>query len=318
MSLVQAICPVCKQRVEVNSSEEAHLCKLCGKPFATKEAIELYTEHAETDHKLSCEAINLQLKKDTGKTFSGELAYLKQSLGSIENRLYDVISAISLARQFPSYVNAAVAKWEKLVSDITQCKHLQRKEFDDKYILYTIDFIDRFITEMTEAYDNTSLGHSINMRVMCGRYIADFVSEKKIYCGMHDLFDMTDYLAKFLSTAGKKKLTLQRNKLIREREKAHREHQEKRYKEAYEKELPFWQEYVDFLKAGKVKAAFEKVNRMAVADLSKAYTSRNLASKQELCKTEVVKFKKGLFGYKYTGDISAIKAETFAELAAKE
>ena len=44
MALVKAICPACKQQIEVDSAETVDFCKLCGKPVDTQTAIELYTD----------------------------------------------------------------------------------------------------------------------------------------------------------------------------------------------------------------------------------------------------------------------------------
>ena len=44
MPLVTAICPVCKQQIEVDSAEIVDFCKLCGKPLDVKQAIKLYTD----------------------------------------------------------------------------------------------------------------------------------------------------------------------------------------------------------------------------------------------------------------------------------
>ncbi|MDE7439108.1 MAG: hypothetical protein K2N23_01180, partial [Clostridia bacterium] len=78
---------------------------------------------------------------------------------------------------------------------------------------------------------------------------------------------------------------------------------EREYKEAFYKEFDFWNDYIALLNANKINKAYKLLKTAAC---TKAY------------RAEIVKFKKGLFGFKYLGDVTMLQANELAKLAVED
>lgn len=59
-----AICPSCNEQIKVNPVEDAAVCKLCGKPFITRTAIELYKESQKPSMELLIEKFTALIKQN--------------------------------------------------------------------------------------------------------------------------------------------------------------------------------------------------------------------------------------------------------------
>lgn len=79
----------------------------------------------------------------------------------------------------------------------------------------------------------------------------------------------------------------------------------KKLKDAFDKEVVFWNRYIALIMAKKIKRAYELLKK----------ESYNI--NYEPYKSEIAKFKKKVFGIKYLDDASLLRAETLAEKAIK-
>ena len=364
MKPVAVICPSCNCQTETDQDEEVNLCKLCGKPFATKDAINLYTKSVERNansrtpsqeviekfnailaqdcnlaklylddilkkdypkllwsfsngilcfhneeqyknlyslnpciadmyYKVACAQANALYKEKYNLTFYGALPFLKVNLANLKDGLHSIAYFIEREEYLTKTENywSKTSNFVKNSEELRNCRpkvreywnrilecaekyyHYQGKEYDDEFILYLIDIVERFAAD-------------------CSISVNNFINSCRSI-GIKSLKALVTYFfEEFLSSGGKKALIPQR---------------EKRKKEIHEakmaKELTFWNKYISLLKSGNVKDAMIYLE------------SGN--SINEVCKEELAKFKKGIFGVKYTGNEYELEAEALAERTLK-
>ncbi len=74
--------------------------------------------------------------------------------------------------------------------------------------------------------------------------------------------------------------------------------EEQGYKESYGEDIRYWKRYIQLLKDKKIKEAYELLIKNTQC--------------MDSCKSEIAKFKKGLFGMKYLGNVYSLEADTLA------
>lgn len=168
--------------------------------------------------------------------------------------------------------------WETIEKNIAEHNRLFELEYDDEYI--------------------DSLIKSINDL----RYKSILECMRSYGVNVNNVFLS---LENYYSPAKKEKIKKAREEEKRLKEKAEKEKAEaekkRKYKEAFDEEVFFWQRYIDLLKSGKTKRA--------LALLETKPTSKGVYL------SEFAKYKRTLFGYKYTDDVSSLQAKTLAELS---
>ena len=256
----------------------------------------LNTYIADMYFKVLCARVNYVLKEKLNKSFSGALPELKIRLGSMEDRLNDIVYDIYCANKnnysFLSYSqDELLLGWKELIEIVKEHADLRGKEFDDEYIMYLIDFLDRY----SHSTKRNHIFHDAQMVLygedfVCGPYIANFISKHNIKCDICSLDDLSKYFEGFLSLQGKK-----------QRETQRRVEKKATYTNAYNSKLSFWLHYIELLTAGNIKEA------QTFLEKDKERT--------EVYWTEIVKFKKSVFGVKYTGDVASLDAKKLTELS---
>lgn len=238
-------------------------------------------------------------------TITGELSFLKFRLLFLETDLKEVVSLIDLAEQVKrkndfelekQYTKKVTGCWLNICNYINHYGDFIGKECDDEYIYHMVDMINQW---SVQTHYSKEVGYSI----CCGKYIDDFLARKYI-SRINSISGLITCLESFLSSAEKKKLAEQRAAEVKRREKEKRA-EEKRKKEEQEwrkieKELAFWREYIELLKAGKAKEALFLLDK----------------HKKPSQTDEFAKFKVGLFTVKYKGDVALLNAEMLAENSA--
>ncbi len=236
-----------------------------------------------------CLQINTLYKEKYNWVLTGYLPLLKLRLCNIETQLNDFIQSIyTLKDTYYTYEyyerkeikDSVITHWKIIEQEIKEQEYLQGKEFDDEYICHIIDLLERWKQSSVRVFYG---GHHFtgfrSTRVISGEYIKYFANEYP-YSDLLNLDGLVKLLMAFLSPQEKRRVEDERTK-----------------KAAYEKELAFWQHYIDLLKAGKAKEALELLKK----------------TKKPTETSEFTNFKKGLFGVKYTGYVgSSLKAENFA------
>ncbi|MBD5584569.1 MAG: hypothetical protein HDQ88_05760 [Clostridia bacterium] len=106
-----AICPSCRQIIEVNPPEEVDFCKLCGKPFITVKAIKLKAQLAEEEIKrVEEERDRAQSSIEPSQVVKDKFyAILAEDLDIAEHYLNDVVK-----KEYPKLSLPRLALDEKL------------------------------------------------------------------------------------------------------------------------------------------------------------------------------------------------------------
>ena len=251
---------------------------------------------AEMYYKVLCAKTSIYsplIKTSTCPHFSlsGGLPLLKLSFFYLDKNLTYIGEEMHGYTRRPDYLKedsdlkGIIAAWIQLEAEITHFDYLRGKEFNDAYInaltssfRWTGDYQRRFLYG---GY--TSLAGAIN----------EFLSEQKVNCRFRTYGALVGYIESFLSPEG-----------VKQREE--RKEQERQAKAAamkLEAATAFWKTYIDLLKAGKIKKAQAWLE-----------TTQN---RTEAYEAEAPKFKKGVFGVKYMGDIASLKADELATLELK-
>lgn len=346
MELKSAICPACKREIEVNSLEEVDFCKLCGKPFAINDAINLYTERVERDaaakkpsdgviakfnailaqdYKLAQRYLDDIVRKEYPKLplpyslwhyeasrfANTDLFHLKDRIKSLKTELdkteegfknlYSLNPQIAemYYKLFCEAINALFNEnrdlfftrhlkyCPPLIGDLPFLK-LRLIDLEDR-VRYAQDDVIRYEFLCGKEFDDVYISATISQLPFWGKEYCrknSYVNTAEIN---KDVKNLISCLEKFLSPTKKAE---QRAKETRE--------QEEKKKKKLEKELAFWREYIELLKAGKTKAALVLLKK----------------KKKPSQTDEFAKFKKGLFTVKYKGDVALLNAETLAENSA--
>ncbi len=249
---------------------------------------------AEMYYKILCASVNNKLQH----SFNGELAFLKILLQNVEERFssslqyYANYSAEDTSELFDSVRQTCMPIVRDISNGISQYECWLQEEYDDDYIKYIICKISglrnlyvkykrvKFTSYRTESYES-------------GFFISKALGENYFNTVEENMIKMLEALYS----------PIQQEKIKREREEEARLEKEKKYKEAFDKEVAFWDSYIALLNINKIKKAYELLK---TATYTKAY------------KSEIVKFKKGLFGFKYLGDVAMLQAEELAELSVED
>ncbi|MBD5584568.1 MAG: hypothetical protein HDQ88_05755 [Clostridia bacterium] len=174
-----------------------------------------------------------------------------------------------------------IAQWKGIENDIARYEFLIWHEYDDKYIEKLISII-RYCGNQSHKYEYSDYFH-------VQKSIDKFLSEEKVDCKFKSFNEYLNYFENFLSPANKETT---------------RKTRETKENKAYKEELTFWKKYVELLKAGKAKEA--------LAFLKTAKTST------EAHRNEAYKFKKGLIGVKYTGNVNSLNPTALAKLTTEK
>ena len=244
---------------------------------------------AKMRYKLLCKSVNSQYYVKRHVIFNGQLAFFKLFwLNNNEQNFKKEVEHISYMHISDSYdghdlfqAGQDLKSYFQRFEDSIKKYHIQHKrykEFDDDFIAYVIKALKGM---PYISHDRSYSSYSNIVRLSDEIYNLD----KRIA-------DLILLLEDFYTPARK-----ELEKKQREEEK--RLAEERKYKQALNKEVKFWQQYIDLLKAGKAKKAKEYLEKT-----SKRTDTHN---------AELAKFKKGLFGVKYTGDVSSLQASALAE-----
>ena len=257
---------------------------------------------ADMYYRLLCALTNALINKKCGKTFNGEMPYLKLRLGYIVEKLDEIVEDISMYNRYPKD-SAYGKKWFKFEEDIKHCEQIKAKQgYDNKYLKFTMDEILKWSHEEVPVFTSSLNDKKL---VLHRSYIVTSIAFRKEGCEMRDILALVRRLENFLSPGTDKPFTQidKENKekaaqKAKEKEKAERE---EKYNKAYNEELEFWTKYIDLLKRRKASDALKLLER------KKTRVSQ--------CKAEMEKFKNVLFSVKYTGDVAELDAEAMARRA---
>ena len=353
MGLENGICPACKREIEVNTAEEVDFCKHCGKPYSTKDAVRLYTENQRyvkaakkpsdeaiakfnavlaQDYKLAQKYLEGIIKKEYPMLSlpvipdASKIIYFgKEDEYKEDDYSYDGYPEIvkRFERDFENLRSAnqwlADMFYKLLPHNLFTLKTLKMRLYNIKHRLYCLnlfsnDYDVSYITRRNNADNLTIIWKSIENDIaeqkhLCGKEFDDSYVDSAIneinHCKAYNInsflatglcvpddmrnkrvSDLAASLEDFYSPAKKRILAAQR---------AEEE------KKALEEEVAFWRGYIDLLKAGKAKDALELL------------TKKKKPSQTD----EFSKFKKGLLGVKYKGEVALLNADTLAGLPAK-
>lgn len=257
---------------------------------------------ADMYYRLLCAYANALINKKCGKTFTGEIPYLKLRLGNIVELLDDIVEDISMSTRYPKD-SAYGKKWAKLEEDIKYYEQIHAKQgYDNKYLQFVKDEIVHWNNESASVFISSLSDKKITLHR--GGIIGGIASHKE-GCEIRGTIAFIMRLENFLSPGTDKPFTRidkeNKEKVKKEAKEKEKAAQKAKYDKAYNEELEFWTKYIDLLKRRKASDALKLLER------KKTRVSQ--------CKAEMEKFKNVLFSIKYTGDVAELDAEAMARRA---
>ena len=236
---------------------------------------------AEMYYNILCSAANAMFKTKHNRHYSGQLAFIKLRLQYIENAKSLPITVYNDDSKY-DIEKRIIRKWEELEKNINECSRFLNQEYDDEYICNLINTLNYIWCSSIWCTYSGSLV-----------YVNKTVGYKK------DVKFFINKFENFYSPLKKKEIANQQEAERKKREEAERLERELKVKQAFAKEVIFWEQYIYLLKSGKAKKAFALLEE----------------TKKPSDTDEFTKFKKGVLGVKYLGKVSSLEAKTLAELS---
>lgn len=261
--------------------------------------------------------VNQYLSEKTGKAFRGRLLLTKAALivyvlqygdgYTVEEKLKNHLGFNKLSKLETESECGFLMIVDDYLDFSGRLKPIsQEEDTDDEFVAYLVAEMDK-VLDWSQKWkpDGKWFEFQDSMREL--NYGVGYTTDYRAVLSPREksMRDVRDALLKnCLSSDGKKKLEEEQKRKIQEAERVKREKRKNTIKE-------FWNMYVSFIRSKQTKAAYDLMLKATNNHLSCASPSD--ASK------ELAKFKKGIFGVKYFGDVNALNADDLinATLAAE-